>query len=123
MQFNRIILAYFMIGAVMWGGGAIDYENAGVSEMFIEESGGEFVINEDTSGDLSESGGPIQTAAANVAGGLIAVWNLISKALGYLFWPITVMQSANAPPRVVVLLGGAPTAAFWGSIIMLFSRR
>jgi hypothetical protein len=125
MQFNRLLLAYFMIGAVMWGGGAIDYGSAGVSQMFVEQNAttGEYVINEETRVNLQNSGGPIQTAASGLAGGLIAIWNLIVTALGFLFWPITTLQGVNAPPRVVVLLGGAPTVAFWGSIILLFANR
>lgn len=119
VRFGNVILAYFVLGAVMWGGGAIAWSESGVGTLFIDDpQTGE--TNDETAGQLSESGGPIQQAVTSVGGGaVIAVYNLLVRFFGYLFWPITTLSGLNAPPSVVVLLGGTPTVAFFGAIIQI----
>lgn len=119
VRFSNIALAYFLIGAVMWGGGAIAWSDAGIGQLIIDEPapGG---VNERTSQELEQSGGPIQNALGDVgAGGLIAVWNLVAKFIGFMFWPMTTLQSHGVPARVWVPLGGMPTMAFYGGFIRL----
>lgn len=121
MRFTNVVLAYFVMGAVMWGGGAIAWQDSGLGPVFIETPGdGTTQANEETSDDLSQLGGPIQAAASAVAGtGLIAVWNILVKIVGVLNWPIITLISQNAPPRVTVVGGGAITVAFWVTFIRL----
>jgi hypothetical protein len=119
MNFRNIIVAYFVIGAVMWGGGAILWEDSGIGQFFIE-SPSEGELNENTQDDLESMSGPIQQAASQLQGsGLLAIWNILVKLIGSLFWPIIALQGVNAPPRVWVLFGGAPTVAFFGAVIAL----
>lgn len=120
-RFGSIIMVYFVIGAVMWGGGAIAWSESGIGQLVVTDpQAGE--VNEDLSGDLENSGGPLRQAAQNFGGPVLAIWNIVVKFIGYLFWPVTVLQSVNAPPRLVVLLGGTPTLAFLGGILRLITR-
>lgn len=119
MRFENVVVAYFVVGALMWGAGVIQWSQAGVGVLFIDQSpgGGDVDINSTTSEDLENAGGPIQQAANSISGGLIAVWNLMVRLIGFLTWPITVLQSVNAPPRIVVLGGGTPTTAFFATLL------
>jgi len=76
-------------------------------------------VNENTSNQLEQSGGPIQEAAKSMGGPILAIWNFVVQFIGYLFWPVTVLQSVNAPPRVTVLVGGAFSVMFLGAVIRL----
>jgi hypothetical protein len=122
MRFSQILVAYFVIGAVMWGGGVISWDQSGVATVFIDspnsEAGPE--VNEETSGLLESLGGPILEATQSIGGGgLAATWNALAKFVGYLFWPITTMLSVGAPPRWTIVLGGTPTVAFFGTFLRL----
>ncbi|WP_225334246.1 hypothetical protein [Halomicrobium urmianum] len=120
MRFSHVILTYFVIGAIMWGGGAIMWDSAGVGGFIIDDpTTGGVDANESTADDLENMGGPIQQSLQQLGGPLLAVWNFIVKLIGYVFWPITVLQSANAPPRVTVLLGGSFSMAFIGATVRL----
>lgn len=119
VQFSDIIIIYFVIGASLWGVGLIEWDNSGLGGILIEAPG-DGDVNEQTSSDLENLGGPIQEAANSLgAGALLAVWNILVKFLGFLFYPIVTLQGLNAPPRAVVLLGGTTTMAFLGSVIKL----
>lgn len=122
MRLQNIVLAYFLIGATMWGGGVLAYEDTGMTGFFIEQGNGTVQGNENTSASVSEAGGPIQEAAQGVTGGIVAVWNLLVGLVGFLFWPISTLVSVSAPSEVVVLLGGAPTVAFYGAIFRVFRQ-
>lgn len=118
MRFSSIIIAYFLIGAVMWGGGALDWDEAGVAGVFIEDpQSGE--INDETATALNNMGGPItQVVGQTIGGGLIATWNVLVKFIGYVFWPTTAMLSINAPMKIVVLATVFPVA-FVASVLRL----
>ncbi|RDZ65978.1 hypothetical protein C5B90_06420 [Haloferax sp. Atlit-12N] len=121
MRFSHILLVYFVMGAMMFGGGVIEWNQSGVVGIFVEYSPGEQVdVNQDTANDLERLGGPIQEAAESIGGGaLIALWSILSNIIGYLFWPITTLLSLNAPLEIVLIFGGIPTVAFFGGIITL----
>lgn len=117
-RFGTVILIYFVVGAMMWGGGAIIWTETGLNSLIIEDpQSGD--VNDDTSQQLEEAGGPIREAAQSFGGPVLAIWNIVVQFIGYLFWPITVLQSVNAPPRLIVLLGGTPSVAFLAGIIRL----
>lgn len=119
MRFSHIVLAYFVMAVVMWGGGAITWADTGVAQLLVDEPG-TGTINTDTASQLEQTGGPIQEAAATVGGtGLLAAWNLLVQFISSLFWPIITLQGLGAPPRVWVVLGGIPTFAFYASLITL----
>ena len=120
-RFSSILIVYFLIGAVMWGGGAIGWDDAGVGQFIIDDPShinnpDETGVNNEASGALSKLADPIQNVIGTIGGGLIATWNLMARFIAYLFWPVTVMQSVNAPKRVVVL-SGALVIAFFGGFL------
>jgi hypothetical protein len=121
VRFSQIIVAYFVMGAVMWAGGAIAWDEAGVGTLFVDDpdASGQVDVDDDTADDLEGAGGPIQEAAsaAGVGGGLLAVWNLIVKVISSLFWPIITLDGLGAPASVTVIIGGTPTVAFWGAVL------
>jgi hypothetical protein len=122
MRFSSVVLAYFFIGALMWGGGVIQWDDAGVGTLFVEEPGtdGATAVNQDTAHELEGLAGPIQQAAQTVGGGaLIAIWNLVVKLIGFLFWPLTTLAGLNAPPRATVVFGGPFVVAFFVSVLRL----
>jgi len=117
-RFGDVVLAYFVIGAIMWGGGAIQWAETGVNSFIIEDPQ-TAEVNEETSDKLESAGGPIREAAQSFGGPVLAVWNIVVQLIGALFWPVTVLQSVNAPPRIIVLLGGTPSIAFLGGALRL----
>jgi hypothetical protein len=120
MRLSRVVMAYFVMGAVMWGGGVLAWDDAGVGQLLISDAGTDAEVNQQTSEDLSQLGGPIQTALSTVeSAGLVAIWNILVKLVGYLNWPLVAMFAVDAPPRILVIGGGTPTMAFWVSFIRL----
>lgn len=119
MRFSNVIMAYFIIGAVMWGGGVIAWSDAGVGSLFIEDPDGDTVGTNSSTADALESiSGPIKQAASTVGGaGLLAVLGLFVKLFSFLFWPITTLIGVGAPISVTVLFGGSLTTAFYVSLI------
>jgi len=120
VRFSNIILAYFVIGSVMIGGGAIDFQDAGVAQFFVEQDdSGELNPAQERQQDLEGIGGAVQSVVDAVVGPIILIYNLIVGLLAYLNWPLTVLASNNAPPMATLLVGGSLTAAFYLSIIRL----
>lgn len=121
-RFSAVVLAYFVIGATMWGGGAIQWDNSGVGGLIVKSTDGGVTVNENTSQDLEQAGGPIQESAKSLGGPILAIWNFVIKFIGFLFWPITTLASNNAPPQVTVLGGGSLSVMFIGATIRLIRR-
>ncbi|WP_148414940.1 hypothetical protein [Haloferax sp. KTX1] len=121
MRFSNILLVYFVMGAMMFGGGVVAWQDSGIVGVFIDYAPGEQVeVNRETADNLEGLGGPIQEAAESIGGGgLIAAWNILANLIGFLFWPITTLLSVNAPLEVVLIFGGIPTVAFFGSVLRL----
>ncbi|QLD84607.1 hypothetical protein HWV23_02690 [Natronomonas halophila] len=119
MRFSNVIMAYFVIGAVMWGGGAIAWTDAGVAELFVDNpDGDEASANSETAQALEEISGPIKQAASTIGGaGLLAVLGLLTSLFGYLFWPLTTLIGLGAPLEISLLFGGSLTCAFYVSLI------
>lgn len=116
MRLSSVVIGYFVIGAVMWGSGVIDYSQVGIVEFFVSDPT-TATVNAQSTGALEGMGGPIQQAAGSLTGPLLAIWVVIRDFVGFLFWPITVLASVGAPPRVVLLFGGTPTVAFFMGFI------
>jgi hypothetical protein len=117
VRFANVVIAYTVIGIVMWGTGFVGWGSAGIGQLFIDQPGFTTEINEETGAELEQAGGPIQEAAQTLGGGaLLSVWNLISGLIGFLFWPIVTLDAVNAPARATALLGGPLTAAFFISL-------
>jgi len=118
VRFSNIVLAYLMIGAVMWAGGAVAWGDAGINQFFIDQSSDGTI--EATQGPQEELGGvgsTIQNVIASFGAPLVLIWNLVTGIISWLNWPLAVLVSVNAPPRITVLVGGPMTAAFYLSII------
>jgi len=118
MRFTRIVLLYFVLGAVMFGGGAISFQEAGVAGFFVEDRADGFGPS-DADDELSGLDGAITQLVGEFLGAIQLVYNLVVGLLGYLNWPIVVLLSHNAPPQAVLLLGGSFTAAFYLGVIRL----
>lgn len=132
-RFQNIILAYFVIGAVMSGGGAINWNNAGLANWFIHNDNGNVSVTNQTtttlighktsSGERTGGIGSVITGLINAFGGpLILIWNLGVTFVAYLHWPVVVLATNNAPPKVTILLGGGFVAGFYLSVIGMIMR-
>lgn len=120
MKFGHVLIAYFLIGGLMWAGGVIDWQDSGVPQLVAEPTENGAAVNESTQKTVEGTGGPIQEAAQAVGvSGLFAIWELIAKLLAYLFWPITALQVVNAPTEVVVVAGGGMVVSFIAGFILL----
>jgi hypothetical protein len=122
MRFGSILLAYFIIGTVMWGGGLIAWDTTGPVQEFVGVENGSVDANESTAGQLERTGGVVGQAAQSLAGPILLVWNLVTGFVAYVFWPVTVLTTVNAPPQLIVLMGGSMSVAFFVAIVRLLGR-
>lgn len=119
VQAGDVIMAYFVIGAVMWGGGALAFDDAGVMSIFVDSDDGDIAADGGAVDDLQEQQGIIQQTAALAVGGLVFVMNLLADIISFMNWPLVVFLQNNAPPTLTVLLGGSFTAGFYLSMLSL----
>lgn len=123
MKLSQVLIAYFMIGALMWGGGVIDWQDAGVTSLVVEEPGNNSVqANSSTGEEVQGLDDPLRSSDSDV-GLLTALLGLVVKLAGYLFWPVTVLASVEAPSEIVVLAGGGMSVAFLGALMRFVSRQ
>lgn len=116
---SNIIMAYFVIGVVMWGGGVVGFGDAGVATIFFDQDQDGISTDDEASQNLDEQTGIIQQLAALAVGGLVFVVNLVTIFIQFLNWPIFVLLQNNAPPVMTVLLGGSFSAGFYLSMFSL----
>lgn len=119
MRFSTIILLYFVIGVVMFGGGAIDWSESGAATWFVDYEDGVMDASNNAEGELSGLKGAITAIVNAVAGPILLIYNLVVGLLTFIHWPIIVLSSNNAPPAVIALLGGAFQVGFYMSFIRL----
>lgn len=124
IDLGRVVIIYFVVGATMWGGGAIDWNEAGIGNLIIDvTSDGDVERNSNTSDDLERLGGPIEESQTTISGGgLLAVLEFLRRFLGFLFWPVSVFQSHNAPVGVTVLFGGTLSMSMLVAALAVFYR-
>lgn len=117
---SNIVLIYFVIGAVMFGGGAVTWDNSGPSQFFIDIDSEGDVSPADEPGDQLTGVSSVITNLVGAFGGpAILVWNLFVGLIGYIHWPVIVLLENQAPPRVTVLLGGTLQVAFYMATIRM----
>lgn len=120
VNFGRVIMAYFVIGMVMFGGGAVGFQGTGVGKFFVDtNSAGQVTPADGPSSNANGIGAQLGNLVDSFIGGILVVWNLAVGLIGFLNWPIIVLTKVNAPPIAVMLLGGTFTVAFYVSIIKL----
>lgn len=124
MRLSSVLMVYFLMGAVMYGGGMVGFGKAGVTELVISDvTGGQVHTNQNTSSRAEHLGGPIEQAVNTIAGGgLLAAWKFLSGVINFMFWPISALVYVDAPSRVVVLVGGAFSFAFLIGLVTVFRR-
>ena len=120
LRASHIIMIYFIMGATMFGGGAVSYDNSGVTQFFVKQDG---------DGGVSPADGPeskltgVSSVITNLIGAFggpaILVWNLFVGLLAWMHWPVVVLIENAAPPRVTILLGGTLVVAFYMATIRL----
>lgn len=116
---SNIIMIYFVIGAVMFGGGAVAWNNSGLTKFFITNSGGDLAPSQQTGENLTGVSGAITSLVGSFGGPAILVWNLFAGLVAFLNWPLFVLIENGAPPQVTILLGGTLTVAFYMAAIRL----
>lgn len=115
MRLGAMVMAYFMIGSLLFVGGAIPADQAGLVNSFVDTDTGnaEEEVSADEGGFLSNLVGPVENALNTVAGGgLIAALNKIDAFLGYVAWPFTIMSYWGAPLEMRILMAGPLTVGF-----------
>jgi len=122
MQFTRMIVVYFVLGALMFGGGAVTWDDSGPTKYFISQDATGVSPDEQTRQNLGGVAGAITSLVGQVGAPLILVWNLVVGLVSFLNWPIFVMAENSVPPRVTVLLGGTLTVMFYGALVRLVRR-
>jgi len=119
VRFTRVVLLYFTLGAVLFAGGGISFDQAGVAGFFIDQEDAGFVASDQADQNLGGIGGALQELVGTLIGGIQLVFNLSFGLFGFLNWPIVMLLSVNAPPMAVLLIGGPLSASFYLSIISL----
>lgn len=120
VRFSDIVIAYFVIGTIMYGGGAVEWQDAGVPGWFVEQGDdGEVQATQQTEENLDGIGGALKTLVDAVVGPILIIWDIVSGLVGFIHWPILVLTQNNAPPILTILLGGGFTSAFYLSMIRL----
>lgn len=119
MQFTRIVVVYFVLGALMFGGGAVSWDNSGPTKYFISQDQAGVSANEQPQQNLDGVAGAITSLVGQFGAPLILVWNIVVGLISFMNWPIFVLAENSVPPRVTVLLGGTLTVMFYGSIVTL----
>jgi hypothetical protein len=118
MQLSDVVLIYFVIGAVMVGGGAVDVGQAGIVNFFVEEDdGGNIEATGNATNQIDKTGGSISTVVSLAVGVALLVWNMATGLFAFIHWPLVALTQANAPPMAVLLFGGSFTAAFYMAVI------
>jgi hypothetical protein len=119
VRFSSIVLSYFTTAAVMWGAGVLDPSaSLGVVDIFFDiDSSGAVSTSSQPSGLLNQVGSTVGDVAGGLVGPVLAVWTVIRELISVLFWPVATMIQINAPPELVVLFGGVPTAAFFMGVV------
>lgn len=121
VRFADIVLTYMVIGAVMFVGGAIPFQDVGALQFFVNDTSGDDVnINETAAQNLDESTGVGTGVIGQVGGFLALVVGVIGALFGYLNWPITVLLLHDAPPQIILVVGVPLTGAFYLSVIRVF---
>lgn len=116
---SQIVITYLVIGVVMFGGGAIAWDDVGIADHFVDFDDGNPTADGQSGEELNDVGGAIEGAIDSFIGGVVIVWGLVTGLIGFMNWPIIVLNSNNAPPIATALLGGPLTAAFYMSIIRI----
>ena len=119
-RFSDMIIAYLVIGAVMFGGGAISWDQSGVAQFFVsQDDDGGLSASDNTDENLTGISGALNSVVDMVAGPILVIWDLVVGLIAYLNWPIIVLLSNNAPPMLVLLLGVPFNAGFYLSVLRL----
>lgn len=119
MQFTRILVVYLVLGALMFGGGAVSWDDTGPTKYFLSKDEVGVTPDDQPSQTLGGVAGAITSLVGQFGAPLILVWNLVVGLVSFLHWPIFVMVENAVPPRVTVLLGGSLTVMFYGGIVRL----
>lgn len=129
MQLSDVVMVYFVIGAVMVGGGAVTLggeagSGAGIAGFFVQhnDTTGNLEPAGNASSQISQTGGAISTVVSLAVGAIVLVWELALGLFNFLHWPLFVLIQANAPPMAVLTIGGGFTAAFYMAVIGLVWR-
>lgn len=123
MNVRNLIMAYVLIGAMMWAGGVVPYQadqgvGAGIATEFVDAGdSGNVSVDEQREDDLQQDSGAISEVVDSVVGAIGAFFKLLSVFINFLFYPVSVLVAVDAPQRVTVLLGVAPTVAFYVAVI------
>lgn len=122
MRMGNLVLAYFVIGAMMWGGGVLTFEEAGVITAVVTTDDGRVAPAEAFANRIDQQNSIIGGVVSAFGGGLLIVWNLVKIIFDFIHWPIITLSENHAPPALTVLLGGGMTLSFYIAIAILVSR-
>lgn len=114
---ENMFIIYFMIGLVLFAGGAIDFNEFDVANAYVENEDGGLSVRENVTQSLGninpqETSNPIFETAYSLISPLVLAWSLFSPILSVVFFPLNVMLSVNAPLVLVLGLGLLPTMLF-----------
>ena len=124
MNTGRVVLGYYMMGAVSVVAGALPWSEVGLVSVWLDLRGNTIVVNDSvvlgSEGMLTNLIGPVRSALGTIVGGaLLAVWGAIDALIGFYAWPVTVMIHHDAPWEAT-LLAGAFVVAFTFAILKAF---
>lgn len=122
MRIGNIVFAYFIIGTMMWGGGALTFEEAGVITAVVTNDQGQIDPAGELAAEIDKQNSVIGGVISAFGAGLLIVWNLIFILLKFIHWPVVTLAQNHAPPELTALLGGGMTLSFYLAVATLVSR-
>lgn len=116
---SNIVVIYFVLGALAFGGGAVTWDDSGPTQYFIDVGPDGVQPDSNTQEEVSGISQTITSLIGSFGGPVILVWNLFAGLVSFMHWPLFTFMDANAPIRVTILIGGTLTTMFYMAIIRL----
>ena len=117
-----MVFTYFVLGAMSWGAGLVDRDGAGMVNTFFHIQDGNVQTVDGVTTMLTSLGSGLSDfePAALALGSVVLILGIIRDIAFYLFWPVVTLQTLQAPPEIVLLLGGSLVATFFLATVRVF---
>ena len=116
------MFTYFVLGAMSWGAGLVDRQRSGMVNTFFHIEDGNVHTVDGVAEMLGELGENLSefNPAELMLGSVVLVLGIVRDVVFYIFWPVTTLQALQAPPEIVLLVGGSLVVAFFVGTVRVF---
>jgi hypothetical protein len=124
LNLTKVVIAYGVIGVVMYGGGAVGQEQLGILSVVIDITGDGVVSSGGAVGALQNVLDRIESVAGESGGvgllaALLAIAGILADLIKWATWPIQVAAYVGMPGEWAALFGGVPVLMFFMTFLKL----